>query len=58
MRMLDCEIVINKDFVDIHFHCFEVRNSKFFTVVASLFTRSCTSDLCGLLFSMNFAMDA
>ena len=72
MRMLDCEIVIlgdfcnedaglrnsNSDFVDIHFHCFNVRNSKFFTVVASLFTRSCTSDLCGLLFSMNFAMYA
>ena len=50
MRMLDCELVINNDFVDIHFHCFNVRNSKFFIVVASLFTRSCTSDLCGLFF--------
>ena len=58
MRMLDCEIVTNTDFVDIHFHCFNVRNSKFFIVVASLFTRSCTSDLCALFFPMNFAMYA
>ena len=38
----------------ISFPLLNVRNSKFFIVVASLFTRSCTSDLCGLFFSYEF----